>query len=244
MKNLFKQKISHNQIIQELKLVLPQNLQKNLISFIEYEERTRTEDTYKLNDKVYIIITLKHSTPEAHKVIKDLLKPYPNLETLLLDIDSTERIFKVFCLKFRNIQSHYNVIHGEDIFKTFVIDTSYAKFICEQSLRNLKLRLKHYYMASNDKAFYSYTKKLISPLFDDLAEILRIEQLMAKLSPGEIIEALEKLIQKDLQFLTFLIEVKNNKSLITDLDIHQLYAESFNIIDSLLLWIEEHWSLN
>jgi len=69
--------------------------------------------------------------------------PPPRVSPFVLTWSELPRSRRVFAIKFRSIQRHSRVLFGDDPFAGFEPDPALLRFLCEQSLRNLRLRLKH-----------------------------------------------------------------------------------------------------
>lgn len=149
-------------------------LGENLASFLLYGSAVRGNMIPGRSD-INVLIILQRSTPEAHRVLAEQLRQTPQVTPFVLSRWELPRTRQVFAMKFMSISRNYKVLYGEDPLADFAPPREVLLFLCEQSLRNLRLRLKHAYMRNiNTPERYGQTLvRTITALFIALAEVLR-----------------------------------------------------------------------
>ena len=224
--------------------ILKSQLGENLHSCMVYGSVVRGHYVDGESD-INLLVMLKESTPQAHQAIGRIVRDHPPIDPFTVGLKGFERSMKVFALKFMSIKRDYKVLHGEDPFKDFALDAALDRFLCEQSIRNLRLRLVHtFVMHGQDRKRYSrYLEHLIPPLFVDLSEIARVN---GKEVPGEFnerITILEDTFGTKLQVLNDLLRLKNNFTTLSEGEIFQFHTQIFQLLNHVVFWVEEKWSL-
>jgi predicted nucleotidyltransferase len=90
---------------------------------------------------INLLLVLQASTPDAHRAIADAMKGSPNVDPFVLGTRGFARSVRAFAPKFESIRRHYRVIYGEDPLADIKTDARLDRFLCEQAIRNLRLRL-------------------------------------------------------------------------------------------------------
>ena len=156
---------------------LKQSLKQNLHCVVIYGSAVRGGFDPGSSD-INLLIVLEASTPEAHTVIgENMRRSDVEIDPFVLTRPGIERSFKSFAIKFNSIKRHYVLLHGEDVLAGFTADRETARFLCEQAVRNLRLRnVQAYIHWSNDQRRYqSYLQHAWPVILTDLSEILRLD---------------------------------------------------------------------
>ena len=143
-------------------------LGENLNFCIQYGSTVRGDARAGVSD-INLLLVLNESTPEAHTVLARILRDFPRIDPMVLAVTEIDRSFRAFAIKFLSIRRDYRVLYGADPLKDLVIDADHERFLCEQALRNIRLRLvNHFLRFGNDRRRFSeYLAHLVSPLFVD-----------------------------------------------------------------------------
>jgi predicted nucleotidyltransferase len=119
----------------------------NLYSCIAYGSAIRGEIIESESD-INLLIVLQESTPQAHAVINDACQQWDRIQPFVLGKSGLARSQQVFALKFHSIKRNYRVLHGVDVLVEFDPSLPLLRFLVEQSLRNLRLRLNHAFITN------------------------------------------------------------------------------------------------
>ena len=139
-------------------------LRDNIYSCIQYGSTVRGGARPGVSD-INLLMVLNESTPEAHAALAKILREFPRIDPMVLAINEIERSFRAFAIKFLSIRRDYRVLHGADPLKDLVIDADHERFLCEQALRNIRLRLVNSFLrfGHDRKRFCDYLSHLVSP---------------------------------------------------------------------------------
>jgi predicted nucleotidyltransferase len=120
-------------------------LGENLTACVLYGSAVRGDMDESRSD-INLLIVLGLSSPEAHRVIAQQLADFANVSPFVLSRWELPRSRRTFALKFASIRRNYKVLCGDDPLSDFDPSPELLWFLCEQSLRNLRLRLEHAYI--------------------------------------------------------------------------------------------------
>ncbi len=169
----------HTDATQRLVAELTRLLAGNLYSVVIYGSAVRGGFSAATSD-INLLIVLEVSTPEAHEVIADAIGMSPVLiEPFVLTRAGMERSFRAFAPKFGSVKRHYLVLAGEDPLRDYEADKELAAFLCEQAIRNLRLRAVQAYIhhRRDPVQYLSYLERSLPVVFTDLSEVLRLQDL-------------------------------------------------------------------
>lgn len=227
--------------VQELK----NRLGENLFSCILYGSAVRGDFVSGVSD-LNLLLVLRESTPEAHKTVSDILKNKKLIAPFVLGARGFERSAQNFAVKFRSLRRHYRVLSGEDVLAKFEIDKTVLRFLCEQSLRNLRLRSVHAYIryAENPKRYLHYLMNSDATIFTSLSEIPRLEGVELPSDFAERIPVLERYFAADTTALRSLLEFKEHPDRFEARDVDAVHSGLFRLLDRAVIWIESKWQKN
>src|SRR4051812_15645342 len=87
-----------------------------------------------------------------------------------------ERSLRAFAAKFSNIRRQYKVLHGADVFADVAFDPALERFLCEQAMRNLRLRWVYAFVTrSTRKPYERFLIGNVTPLFVQLSQVIRLK---------------------------------------------------------------------
>src|SRR4029077_21194577 len=91
------------------------------------------------------------------------------------------------------------------------IDPEIEWFLCEQALRNLRLRMVYAFVTrARTKAYHRFVFRSIVPLFVQFSEVLRLEGVSVPKELEARIPLMEKQFQIDGKVLRELLDLKQN----------------------------------
>ncbi len=231
-----------NESVRPVVVELSERLGANLHSCILYGSSVRGEHVAGQSD-VNLLIVLNEATPEAHSGIAEAIRCEQQVEPFVLGLRGLERSQRVFALKFRSIQRHYQVLHGVDVLADFSPDDELIRFLCEQSLRNLRLRLKHAYITfGHDRGRYSrFVYRTLAGLRVALSETVRCEGIEVPSGTLQRIPLFERVFGVDAGILKILVDMRaESKTMLAD-EICSCHARLFTLLTHAVNWIEIRW---
>ncbi len=221
--------------------VLTRTLGANLHSLLLYGSAVRGNLVAKVSD-LNLLILLEESTPEAHAAIADAIRGSVRIEPFILGRALLARSFQAFAVKFLSIQRNYRVLQGQDPFAALAVDEGLARFLCEQALRNLRLRsVRAYVVFGQDRARYTrFLTKVTPALFTDLGEALRRVGTEIPRSYEDRIPVFEKAFGGEAGILGELLQLKSSGRAISG-DATPIHARLFRLLDAAVRWMEAQW---
>jgi hypothetical protein len=117
------------------------------------------------------------------------------------------------------------------------------RFICEQSLRNLRLRCVHGFIVfgENQSRYRQFLLRLITRLFIDLSELMRLAGTTVPHDFLERIPVLQKGLGTDTSVLHDLINFKQHPRRLAREEIRNFHARLFRLLDHAVEWMEDRW---
>jgi hypothetical protein len=192
--------------------------------------------------EINLLIVLNTSDSAAHERVARAIGNNALVDPFVLARHGFERSVRAFAAKFASIKRNYRVVHGADPLAAIEIEPALERFLCEQAIRNLRLRTVYAYVTrSRHKAYGSFLARSVTPLFLRLSEIIRLNG--GKLSPdfSERISAFEREFAIDGSVLHDLLAFKRKPGLLKDSDISHWHGRLFPVLDAAVVWIENNW---
>ena len=217
----------------------------NLYSCCLYGSAVRgnfDDDASDLN----LLIVLNESDVAAHGLLSGVLARHKRIDPFILARRGFERSFRMFGPKFASIQRHHRVLFGADPLGGLRVPPDEERFLTEQVFRNLRLRLVYAFVTrgQHPNAYGRFVVQNLTPLFVRLSDIVR-------LSGGEVakefearIPVFEKHFGIDGSVLRDLLQVKAAAGKLPDSEAEGWHGRLFPLIDTVLVWVETHWSPN
>jgi predicted nucleotidyltransferase len=218
---------------------LKDRLRENLHSLVLYGSAARGNFVAGVSD-LDLLIVLKESTPEAHAAIADALRGPLRIDPIVLPLRGLDRSIQAFALKFRSIKRTYRVLHGADPL-AIDVDERVLRFLCEQGLRNLKMRLVHAYITRDPQGYVRYLREIAPALFTDLAEALRVQG--TEIPPGfeERIPILEREFDLKAPVLKDLLDLHSRPRTVSADEVFDLHSRLHRLLAQVLQWVETKW---
>ncbi|MDB6108672.1 MAG: hypothetical protein JWR69_422 [Pedosphaera sp.] len=226
-----------DQIVSSLKGALGDNL----YSCCVYGSAVRGDAIEGVSD-INLLILLNDSNPEAHVAIGKAIGKDPQIDPFILGRKGFERSVRAFAPKFVSIRRNYRVVFGADPLKEIKVEPELERFLCEQALRNLRLRLAHAFITREQSRRYPFVlARCCTPLLLRLSEVLRLNgRELAREMPARIpMLAQEFGIEEAL--LRDLVAFKRNPQKLSDQEMVAWHKRLFPAVDKALAWVEAKW---
>jgi predicted nucleotidyltransferase len=233
--------------VERIVRALVASLGENLHACILYGSAVRGDLLPRASD-LNLLIVLEHSTPDAHRAIADVVRNAPRVvEPFVLGREGLERSRRVFAIKFRSIKRNYRVLHGADVLAQFNASPQLLRFLCEQSLRNLRLRHKHAYITFGDERqrFTRYVLRSLPGIHTALAEALRCEGIEVPKDHAQRLPVLQQAFDTDVAVLHDLRVRKQRGSgdgeTMSREQVDNVHERLFRLLDAATRWMEARW---
>ncbi len=221
---------------------LKSRLGENLYSCILYGSAVRGDFVPVASD-VNLLIVLKNSTPEAHASIAEAFRGRLRLDPFVIGKDGMERSFEAFALKFLSIRRDYRVLHGVDPLKEFKVDEEVERFLCEQALRNVRLRLVRGFVVFGEdrKRYAQFLIQWIPSLFIDLSAAVRLAGKEIPKDFPDRISMIELEFDADAAILRDLLRFKEEPHPLSSEEVMDLHSRVFYLLSQAIKWMESQW---
>ncbi len=229
------------QILGDITRELQSAVGTNLSSCSVYGSAVRGNAVPGVSD-INLLIVLEASTAAAHASLAKALARHSLVDPLIVERGAFARTARCFANKFSSIQRNYRVLHGTDPFQGLTIDTALERLLCEQALRNLRLRATYaFVMHGRQRDYGDFLRESISAIFVQLSDVLRLsgheipKDFAARIP---LMTAAWSIGDSILQDLHALREGRRRPSR-DELD--HWHQRLLSTIDAVLQWIERSW---
>ena len=220
---------------------LREELGDNLYSCCLYGSAVRGNSIEGVSD-INLLILLNQSNAKAHEAIAHAIGGQPLIDPFVLTRHGFERSEKAFATKFASIKRNYRVLHGADPLAGLKIDPALEKFLCEQAIRNLRLRLAYSFITrERHKAYDKFVIRNITTMFVQFSEALRLNGTAIPPEFDARVPLLEKEFKVDGQVLRDLLALKKSPQPFSDADAVNWHERLFPVLDTVVNWIETNW---
>lgn len=217
-------------------------LGENLASCCLYGSSVRGNAIDGVSD-INLLLVLNESTPAAHEQIADVLHAYPKVDPFILGKPGLERSIRAFAPKFASIRRNYRVLYGEDPLKHFAIDSAIERFLCEQALRNTRLRLVYSFVTRKQHKDYDrFLLRNVTAIFVQCSEVLRLNGAEIPSVFEARIPLLAGEFSGDKRVFEDLLKLKKNPQRMSDAEMVRWHRQLLPLLDGVLRWVEAHWS--
>ena len=228
-------------LVASIAAVLREKLGANLHSCCVYGSAVRGNWLAGISD-LNLLIVLNESTPAAHEGIAEALRPHPAVDPFILGRSGMERSVRAFAAKFANIRRQYQVVHGADPLADITFDPALERFLCEQAVRNLRLRLVYAFVTrSPRKPYERFLLAHITTLFVQLSQVLRLSGVNVPKTFEERIAVFESQFKIDGAALRELLAFKRQPRPLDEAQARAWHGRVFPILDSVVKWLEANW---
>lgn len=216
-------------------------LGENLYSCCVYGSAVRGNAIEGISD-INLLIILNESSSTAHEAIARAIGGHPLIDPFVLARRGFERSVRAFATKFASIQRNYRVLHGADPLAGMQVDPALEKFLCEQAIRNLRLRLVYSFVTRQQhKSYDKFLVRNISGLFVQFSEALRLNGVSIPPAFEARVPVLEKEFKIDGQVLLDLLALKRNPQRFSEAETVRWHQKVFPVMDAVLVWMETNW---
>lgn len=221
---------------------LRRELGDNLHSCCLYGSAVRGNFLAGVSD-LNLLVVLERSDPAAHEAIARAIGADAGTDPFVLGREGFARSVEAFAAKFASIKRNYRVLCGADPLADVVIDPALEKFLCEQAVRNLRLRTVYAYATrARHRSYGRYLMRSVTPLFLRLSEIARLHGQALPGEFGERIPVFEKFFGMDGQILRELLALKKRADTLSADEAAAWHARFFPLLDAAIRWIEKNWA--
>ena len=222
---------------------LKRELGGNLYSCCLYGSAVRGNEIEGVSD-LNLLIVLNQSSSAAHQAVARALEGRPRIDVFILARRGFERSVRAFAPKFASIRRNYRVLHGADPLAEMPGDARMEKFLCEQALRNFRLRLVYSFVTrERHQAYDKFLVSHVSPVFVLFSEVLRLEGVSIPRTFEERIPVLEREFNIDGQVLRDLLALKKSPRRFAGDEAVAWHDRFFPLVDQALAWVENKWPL-
>ena len=223
---------------------LKNSLGPNLYACCVYGSAVRGNYIENVSD-VNLLIILKESNPAAHEAVAGVLERRPKIDPFVLGWPGFERSVRAFAAKFASIQRNYRVLYGADPFAKVKVPADLERFLCEQALRNLRLRLAYSFITRyRHKAYDRFLVHSVTPVFVRLGEVWRLAGQEVPKEFERRIGVFEKEFAIDGAILRDLLSLKAGTTKPGAGELQEWHARLFTVLDKVIRWVEMHWKEN
>ena len=229
-------------MIEHVASSLRNSLGRNLYSFVLYGSAVRGDLVPGVSD-INVLIILDDSTPEAHVIIAQAIPEKSRIDPFVLGRAGLDRSIRAFASKFQSIRRNYRVLEGVDPIAQLNIDLSAERFLCEQALRNLRLRFVRAFVlfGKSRRLYEQFVQRHDAALFVHLSEFVRLNGVEVPKEFADRIPILEKTLGADGSALRKLLELKPAPCRLTPEEIQTLHAGIFTLLGRAIHVLEEKW---
>jgi predicted nucleotidyltransferase len=222
---------------------LGQELGANLYSCCLYGSAVRGNFIEGVSD-INLLIVLNESNPAAHEAVAKAIGKEKRIDPFILGRPGFARGARSFAAKFASIKRNYRVVYGADPLADLTIDPELERFLCEQALRNLRLRMVFAFVTRSRQslAYRSFLSRSVTPLFTQVSEVLRLEGVSIPKEFEPRIPLLEKQFSIDGRVLRDLLDLKKNAPASSERSDQAWHERLFPVVDSVVKWVESKWS--
>jgi hypothetical protein len=195
-----------------------------------------------LRAELDLLIIINESSSMAHEAIARAIGSQPIIDPFVLARRGFERSVRAFAPKFASIKRNHRLLYGADPLAGLAIEAGLEKFLCEQAVRNLRLRLIYSFVTRQQhKAYDKFVMRNITGIFVQFSEALRLNGSSIPTEFDARIPVLEKEFKADGQVLRDLLELKKNPRKFSEVDAVNWHARLFPVVDAVLGWMELNW---
>lgn len=221
---------------------LRDKLGTNLYSCCLYGSAVRGNWIEGVSD-LNLLIVLNESTPAAHERIAEVLRNHPKVDPFILGRPGFERSLRAFSAKFSIIRQQFKVVHGADPFADFAVDPALERFLAEQAMRNLRLRLVHAFVTrTQQKPYGRFLAAHITALFVQLSQAIRLNGGAVPKDFEGRIPIFEAQFKIDGEALRDLLVLKRKPHVLDETETAAWHGRVFPLVDTVVRWIELNWT--
>lgn len=216
----------------------------NLHTCLAFGSVVRGNFNPKTSD-INLLIVLTEPSVAAYQAIAGVIQQFGKIEPFLLERRGMERTMRVFAVKFKSIQRNYRLLAGEDPFTGYKVPDSLSKLLCEQAIRNLRLRLTHDFVKIGEKRIPMSHRlhSAATSVFVDMSEMVRLQGVAVPNPWPERVPVISKTLDIPETLLNEILEVKAKPRSFSSEEIIKYYGDMLNVLTHCVRWMEARWEL-
>jgi predicted nucleotidyltransferase len=220
---------------------LRQQLGSNLSSCCLYGSAVRGNFVEGQSD-INLLIVLGRSDPAAHAAVARAIGNEAMVDPFIVDRHGFARTARVFAAKFASIKANYQVISGSDPLAGLEIDPAQERFLCEQALRNLQLRLTYAFVTrERTRAYRRFLVRSVTPLFIRFSEVLRLEGASVPVDFEARIPLFEEKFKTPGAVMRDLLTLKVAPDSAPKKGDEWWHERVFPVVSTVVSWVQDHW---
>lgn len=217
------------------------NLGDNLHSVCLYGSAVRGNAIEGVSD-LNVLIVIHDTTVAAHQAIARALEGRPQIDPFIHAKNGLPRSIRAFAPKFSSIRRNYRVLHGPDPLADMAVDPQLERFLCEQALRNFRLRLTYSFVTrQRHKNYDRFVLGHVTALFVHVSEVLRLEGHDIPKDFSARIALFERTFACDTQVLRDLLALKAAPRRLSESEALALHERLFPVVNAVVRWVEARW---
>jgi predicted nucleotidyltransferase len=222
--------------------LLKKHLGTNLRSVVLYGSAARGDFVPGRSD-LNLLIVLNDSQPQAHAALAEALRGMKQVEPFVAGLAGLPRTARAFASKFNAIRRTHRVVYGPDPLLDLPHDVALERFVAEQALRNLRLRLVYNFLKrGGDAAAYSrFAVGFLPGIYSAINSALELEGIAIPHGRDNQAELYANEFNVDTWVLMELGELRRSKSPLSASDILSFHSRMFALVMAALAWVEERW---
>lgn len=231
-----------NSILDRATSSLRKELGPQLLSCSVYGSAVRGNYLPGISD-INLLILLQESNATTHQAVARALSGLPGIDPFILGARGFSRSVRAFAPKFESIKRHSRLLWGEDPLKGVTFDRETERFLCEQALRNLRLRLVYTFVTRKSPDTYTrFLRHSVTPLFVQLSNLLRLSNVEIPNEFRDRVPTLSKELGVKADDLLDLLELRQHPDQkISENEIINWHSKVFGLLDQTISWIETRW---
>lgn len=220
---------------------LREHLGDNLHAVCLYGSAVRGDSVEGVSD-INLLIVLKVSDAAAHEAVSWAIGKDRRIEPFILGLPGFERSVRAFAAKFASIQRWHRVLFGEDVLAGVTIPPTLERFLCEQALRNLRLRTAHHFVTrAQHRAYGAFLTRNATQILLRFSEVLRLEGVEIPSDIAARVPVLARELGLDAATLQDLVALKSGGHKWREAEADAWHRRVFAALDTVMRWIEAHW---
>jgi predicted nucleotidyltransferase len=232
---------SVEKLVAKLAEDLRQELGPNLSSCCLYGSAVRGNFVEGQSD-INLLIVLGTSDPAAHAAVSRAIGNEALVDPFIVDRDGFARTARSFAAKFASIKANYRVIQGSDPLAGLEIDPTQERFLCEQALRNLQLRLTYAFVTrERSKAYRRFLIRSVTPIFVRFSEVLRLEGTSVPTDFEARIPLFEEQFKTPGVVMRDLLTLKTAPDSAPKESDEWWHERVFPAVNAVVGWVQNHW---
>jgi hypothetical protein len=229
-------------VLAEVTAGLRGSLGNNLYSCCVYGSAVRGNAVEGVSD-INLLIVLDESTAQAHEQISRAITSHALIDPFVLGRTGLARTARCFATKFASIRRNYRVLHGADPFVGIKFSAEFERFLCEQAVRNLRLRLTYAFIVRDRQQYYGrFLAKSVSAIFIQLGDVLRLSGVDVPKDFAARIPIMGRSWGTEEAILQELLKLRAQPGSLAESEIPDWHQRVLTLLDSALAAIERSWT--